>query len=878
MKKTLLIVISALLLVASMGMAQDITRIYDIQYTEAPSGDSPLVDQEVTIQGIVTGETYAYGSEFYVQDSVGAWSGIMVYVGSTPDSSEMVGQGDLVTVTGTIAEYYGMTELEATSVTVDSMWAGDIEPILVNSGDVATDGDSAEAYESVLVKVESAAITQDPNNYGEWLVDDGTGEVMIDDNADYYFWASEYDSVDYVIGPMNYSYSEHRIQPRMAADVKGTSEYTRVQMLQQVRGSDLARIGHVENDDTLDYSYFVNYDGGAEEPLPGAEPYTVHGIVTMPTGLSYAGDGVKFIMADPHGGPWSGILLYSPDSTAFPVLYEGDEISVSGYVGEYVTSPSNMTEFWISGEVNILSVGNEVPEEPHVNTGDLRWPTTAEQWGTAIVKLKDVIVTNNDYNYQEWGVDDGTGEVRIDDDSDSLSNFLRPPLGTAIDSITGWIYHHYGFYVDSTTYKLEPLYKEDIVIGEGPPTIRNYVREPGVPGPSDAVTVTAELSDNSAVTAANVYYSVNGGAYQTAQMSQSEGVTWSGDIPAQADGDWVDYFIKAEDDNSTMTTLPADTSVLQYSYRVKEELTITDVQYTPWENAQSPYEGARVGVSGVVTADTSFNSNFDAYVIQQDGATEWGGLFVFGLSDVLLEGQSVEVFGTVTDFNADWHFKWDNNTVLLADSLEAGTEGEPLSAMVMTTDELETNPEMYEGMFVRVNDVEVTAVNQYDWSITDASGGDILIDDDAMTNTDWFDSLEVGSQFGDVRGIWTYSFGTYKISLRDDSDHGTITGVNEDRVAQPYEYSLSQNYPNPFNPTTNIKFSLADQQPVTIAIYNVRGQLVNTLMQNQSLQPGSHVINWDGTDKAGNTVGSGVYIYRIQAGDFIKAKKMTLIR
>ncbi|MBS1272446.1 MAG: hypothetical protein MAGBODY4_01591 [Candidatus Marinimicrobia bacterium] len=185
---------------------------------------------------------------------------------------------------------------------------------------------------------------------------------------------------------------------------------------------------------------------------------------------------------------------------------------------------------------------------------------------------------------------------------------------------------------------------------------------------------------------------------------------------------------------------------------------------------------------------------------------------------------------------------------------------------------------MYEGMYVRVNDVEVSTVNQYDWSITDASGGDILIDDDAMTNTDWFDSLEVGSQFGDVRGIWTFSFGTYKISLRDDSDHGTITGVNEDRVAQPYEYGLSQNYPNPFNPTTNIKFSLADQQPVTIAIYNVRGQLVNTLMQNQSMQPGSHVINWDGTDKAGNTVGSGIYIYRIQAGDFIKAKKMTLIR
>lgn len=865
------------LFAASLG-AQDVTSIYDIQYTEDSSGDSPLKGETVTVQGIVTGETYAYGDHFFVQDSAGAWSGVMVFVGNLEGDEGMVGERDMVTVTGTVEEYYGMTQISASSVTIDSMWHDSMEPITVNSGDIATGGSMAEAFEGVLVKVENAEIAEADLGYGEWSIDDGSGAVRVDDNADYYFWPGDYDSVEYVVGPLNYSFDDTKIEPRLAADVVPVSEYTRIQRLQQVRGSDLARIGEVANDDTLDYTYYLNYDADAEGPLPGAETFTIKGIVTMPTGLSYAGDGVKFIMADEHGGPWSGLLLYSPDSTAFPVLYEGDKVEVEGYVGEYNTGPSNMTEFWVSGEVNILSVGNETPEEPHVNTGDLRWPITAEQWGTVFVKLKDVIVTVNDYAFNEWGVSDGSGEVRIDDDSDSLANFIRPPVGTGIDSISGWVYHHFGSYEDSSTYKVEPLYEDDIVIGEGPPSIRNYTRTPGVPGPSDQVTVTAELSDNSEVTAGEIFYRVNGGSYQTAEMSLVEGITWSGSIPAQAEGDWVDFFVKATDDNDTYTTLPSDTSTLQYSYRVTSDLTIYDLQYTPWPNAQTPYEGAQVTVTGVVTADTAFNSLFEAYPVQDPDATEWGGIFVWGVSENLQAGQEVTVTGEVTDYNPDWSFKYDNNTMILASNVEPGDQVGTPPAQTLTAAELDENAEVYESMLVRLNDVEVTSVNQYDWTVTDESGGEVLIDDDASYLGDWFSTLEVGTQIGDVRGIWTYSFGTYKIELRNESDHGQITGINEDRQAQPYTYSLDQNYPNPFNPSTNLRFSLADQGPVTVAIYDVRGQLVKTLVKDQTMDAGQHVLHWDGTNNSGVRVGSGIYIYRLKAGDFIKAKKMTLLR
>jgi len=879
MKKLGTILFSVCMLVAGMVSAQGTTSIYDIQYTTDSSGNSPMDGETVTIQGLVTGESYAYGgSTFYVQDSLGAWSGIMVYSGGM-DNPVQVGQGDLVTVTGAVSEYYGMTELGATAITVDSMWAGNYEPIEVSSGDIATDGAMAEAYESVLVKVGPAAIANADLGNGEWSVDDGSGAVRVDDAADYYFWPSDYDSVRYVVGPLNYSFSNTKIEPRLANDVRGGGDYIRLQAIQQVRGSDLARINQVANDDTLDYSYYYNYNGS---PLPGATPYKLHGIVTMPTGLSYAGAGVKFLLEDVHGGPWSGIQIYSPDSLAFPVLHEGYEIEVEGYVGEYVTAPANMTEFWVSGEVNILNIGQPMPPVPVVPTGDLRWATTAEQWATVIVRVKDVAVMHNDWQYAEWGVDDGSGEIHVDDDSDSLSDFIRPPVGTVIDSIQGWVYDHYGYFSDSSVYKLEPLYKSDIVIGEGPPNIRNYTRTPGAPTPSDNVTISADISDNSQVTAARIIYTVNNGTADSVDMSPVTGTSYSGEIPAQSEGDWVDYYIKAYDDNSTSTTMPSVVDQKQYSYRVTSTMTIEDLQYTPWPDGQTPYEGVQVQVSGVVTADTAFNSNEGGYVIQDPDATEWGGIYVYGTTETLLRGNQVTVTGKVGDFisafTSAYGYQWDGNTTIAASNVTVDGDGTVPDPLMMTADSLESNPETYEGMLVRVNGAEVSTVNQYDWTITDDSGGHILIDDDAMTSHAFFDTLEIGSMIGDVQGIWTYSYGTYKIELRDDNDHNIRTGVNPEVGNQPLTYQLKQNYPNPFNPTTNIQFSLAHNENVTIAVYNIRGQLIRTLVNHDAMKAGYHTLNWDGTNNAGQQVGSGIYIYRIHAGDFVSAKKMTLLR
>ncbi len=88
----------------------------------------------------------------------------------------------------------------------------------------------------------------------------------------------------------------------------------------------------------------------------------------------------------------------------------------------------------------------------------------------------------------------------------------------------------------------------------------------------------------------------------------------------------------------------------------------------------------------------------------------------------------------------------------------------------------------------------------------------------------------------------------------------------------PFAFNLSQNYPNPFNPATMINFTIPEAATVKLEIYNILGQLVSTLADDE-FQAGPHSIVWKATGAS-----SGVYIYRISAGDFTDMKKMTLIR
>jgi hypothetical protein len=94
----------------------------------------------------------------------------------------------------------------------------------------------------------------------------------------------------------------------------------------------------------------------------------------------------------------------------------------------------------------------------------------------------------------------------------------------------------------------------------------------------------------------------------------------------------------------------------------------------------------------------------------------------------------------------------------------------------------------------------------------------------------------------------------------------------EGETGLPVQYSLNQNYPNPFNPSTTISFALPQASHVTVSVYNVAGQLVRTLV-NDNLEAGEHQVTFDA-----GAIASGVYFYRISAGDFTDTRKMVLLK
>ncbi len=88
----------------------------------------------------------------------------------------------------------------------------------------------------------------------------------------------------------------------------------------------------------------------------------------------------------------------------------------------------------------------------------------------------------------------------------------------------------------------------------------------------------------------------------------------------------------------------------------------------------------------------------------------------------------------------------------------------------------------------------------------------------------------------------------------------------------PKSFELSQNYPNPFNPVTQIRYSLPVDCKVKLEIYNILGQKVETLV-NRRQKVGYKAVKWDA-----DSFSSGIYFYRIEAGNFTKARKMILLK
>jgi len=497
--------------------------------------------------------------------------------------------------------------------------------------------------------------------------------------------------------------------------------------------------------------------------------------------------------------------------------------------------------------------------------------------------------------------------------------YVVPPVGTKIDTIRGYVGTASGGEANRG-YRICPILPADVKYGAVLPGLITHRRTPVVVAKDSTPIITVKAFKQSTVAAAlssvKVVYKVNSGTWQEITMTAAQPAVdslYKAIIPKQNVGDYVYYFLKATDANSQsailannsnttsgkLTTL--DTSKGTFFYKVLDRtaqpvLTIRDVQYTPFIAGVSPYMGGVDSVGGIITADTAslLKASLSGYgtnvYYMQSGNQPFSGVWVVGPDSIMQKvanGDSVIVKGSISEY-------YDVTEIYAVSSMRVISKGNTLpTPLKFKTEQFgpsvangTLNAEPYEGMLVRFDSVTVTSVDPVyqdpsQFEISNSSAP-ILVERDGKakvynsvvdTTIPGVKVLRVGTKIASVTGILFYGNNRYKLVPRTDADYGTITGVaimRENLI--PDSYTLSQNYPNPFNPATTIKYALPVGGNVTLKVYNVLGQEIETLV-NMTQQAGTYTVSFDASKYA-----SGMYLYRISAGSFAQVKKMMLVK
>lgn len=184
------------------------------------------------------------------------------------------------------------------------------------------------------------------------------------------------------------------------------------------------------------------------------------------------------------------------------------------------------------------------------------------------------------------------------------------------------------------------------------------------------------------------------------------------------------------------------------------------------------------------------------------------------------------------------------------------------------------------------------ALDSIKWTVADNVGVDSVkcyySGDGGQT---WNLLIELGAQFSACPWYIPAKNGTsYRVkvvaldatrNLGEDSSDGFFEvygGLGVDRFGQPsLQFELNTNFPNPFNPATTISYSLPKLSPVKLTIYNTSGQIVYNLVDDFQ-SPGLHQVHWNGQNESGEILPSGIYYYRLHAGEFVATRKMIFLK
>lgn len=623
---------------------------------------------------------------------------------------------------------------------------------------------------------------------------------------------------------------------------------------------------------------------------------------------------------------WAGINIIQNDTsvsaqgTLMDLLDTAQIVTITGVVAEFgqqtqlnvLTNPLTPIQFVGTKpnrgeplEITIADLNTGTPPVANLLSG--------EKYEGMYVIIRNVITSDRNTSTGTFAINDSLGnQILIHDQSGyftkrnhQLRTFDPPIDGTTIQYIRGVV----GHFNNPSRYVLRPIYPDDLLIGQSPPSITNVRRNIDLVGPNDDVTITATISDldqGGTVTEAKVKYRVNGGDLNELNMIEGLDNLWSATIPAVGlDSALVDFYVWAKDNDGMISTNPIDTVKNKYFYLVlNRPVTIYDVQYSPFGSGFSAYNNYRVTLTGVVTADTSDLQGdgglVSRRVYMQDGVGPWRGIWVGGLAaDQLQRGQNVTVSGLIRESNS-------NTFIDSITSVVVNSSGNPLPDFVtVSTADIGTLPngtisaEQYEGVLIKYLNITVTDENA-DGNPGPGGGGnsnfgEILVADSSNVSTRvelqegnhpyhnlWVAGLDSipgniqvlqNSTFEELRGILFYSFGNYKLVPRKSDDFvGYVSDVENENTFTVNEYKLEQNYPNPFNPVTTIQYKIPMEGFVQLKIFNILGQEVKTLV-NMNQPAGNYKVIFDAS-----SLSSGVYLYQINVNNYQMTKKMILMK
>ena len=319
------------------------------------------------------------------------------------------------------------------------------------------------------------------------------------------------------------------------------------------------------------------------------------------------------------------------------------------------------------------------------------------------------------------------------------------------------------------------------------------------------------------------------------------------------------YGLNADDVTNASDHIP-----LVSDFKIIEPIltSIYEIQYTTEPGPEGTYPslmaGETVTTLGIVIAVgySGYDANF--FISSPDGEP-WEGIYVYYADNEPSIGDMVEVSGEVHEYYGVTEIHTPAGIVL--------SSGNPVpEPIVVNTGDLvaPVDAEAYEGCLVKVENITVTQEPDLDnqWYV-DNGTGECQVDDNIFAY-----SVSLGDQFEYIIGALDYGYDEYGINPRDIDDLCVYS------IDDPSNNSLTlyQNFPNPFNTHTSIMYSLPQSSNIKINIYNLKGQLVKTLV-NGDKPAGSHTVEWNTKEMS-----SGIYFYKLSNKDKTFIKKMILMR